>query len=261
MVEPLPKAGEPPEGLLAYRRNVYSQNGEDGVVEELCRRLDIRQGRFVEVGAWDGKHLSNTHNLLHSNWTGVYIEADPARFEDLLKTKARFPDRIQAIHARVDYRPGSGELLDTLLAGTGLPKDFELLSIDIDSYDRQVWSSLRDFAPKIVIIEVNTRIPPGICRVHGENGKQGASFSSMVALGRDKGYRPVCHTGNLFFVRDELVAHLDLDPRHLACPEALFNYPKHRAELAYGRPLNRLRRALFKLRDRLGGVKRRLLGR
>ena len=45
--------------LKQYEQNVYSQNGEDGIIGEIVKRLSIEEGYFIEFGAWDGKHLSN----------------------------------------------------------------------------------------------------------------------------------------------------------------------------------------------------------
>jgi len=75
--------------LLEYRDDKYSQSGEDGIIEEICYRLGINQGWFVEFGAWDGKHHSNTYNLLaNKGWQGVLMECDPERYKALLHTKA-----------------------------------------------------------------------------------------------------------------------------------------------------------------------------
>lgn len=62
--------------------------------------------------------------------------------------------------------------------------------------------------PKIVIIEINSSYPPGDATVHGSSQGSGSSFSATIDLGRRKGYRAVCHTGNLFFVRDDLMSRL-----------------------------------------------------
>jgi fibrillarin-like rRNA methylase len=73
--------------LLQYRNNLYSQNGEDGIIRELINRLQIKEPNWVcEFGAWDGKHLSNTFALVERGWNAVYIEGDPEKFSDLLVT-------------------------------------------------------------------------------------------------------------------------------------------------------------------------------
>jgi hypothetical protein len=49
-------------------------------------------------------------------------------------------------------------ILDTILDQTDIPIDFDILSIDIDSYDFQVWKSVQTYSPKFVIIEINSSI-------------------------------------------------------------------------------------------------------
>lgn len=222
------------KNLLSYRYNRYSQSGEDGIIEELCRRLGITTGWFVEFGAWDGKHLSNTYNLLsHHAWQGVHIEGDPKKYQDLLLTRAAFPERLHTLCAMVGFEGESK--LDQLLARTPLPRNFDLLSIDIDSYDWQVWHALTEYRPKIVVIEGNSELPPGVFQIHNPPTRIGASFSSLLELGRSKGYQLVCHTGNCIFVLNERVAGLHLDPVCLESPEKLFNYGKHFREKLLGR--------------------------
>lgn len=215
--------------LDAYRENLYSQNGEDGIIREIFRRLNISNGWFVEFGAWDGKHLSNTYNLAaHHGWSGVYIEGSPQKFQDLLKTVAQFPGKLHPICAMVGFE-GEGKL-DDLLARTPIPKDFDLLSIDIDSYDWQVWNALQNYRPKLVIIESNCALAPDVYSIHNPPVSEGASFKALVDLGKKKGYTLVGHTGNCFFVLNELAAALQLDPAALANPESFFDHAKYRKE-------------------------------
>lgn len=195
-----------PTSLLCYRRDIYSQNGEDGVIEELSTRLDLKAGWFCEFGAWDGRHGSNTFNLLLQGWSGVMIEGDPRRYHKLQRTASKFPDRLFTRCAYVAADADDAASLASLLSSTPIPTDFDVLSIDIDGPDWHVWNSLTTYLPKVVIIEINSSYPPGTSIIHGE--RQGSSFSATVDLGRRKGYQPVCHTGNLFFVRDDLVARL-----------------------------------------------------
>jgi len=215
--------------LKQYRKNLHSQNGEDGILEEICQRLAITKGWFVEFGAWDGRHLSNAYHLLaDKGWSGVFIEGDPKKYEDLLKTKAAFPERLHTICAMVGFEGESR--LDNLLGKTPVPKEFDILSIDIDSYDWQVWNALENYRPKIVVIESNCSIPVGEISVHEPPARQGASFTALTELGTRKGYQLVCHTGNCIFVVNELVPELHLPAELLALPEKLFDYPKHYKE-------------------------------
>jgi hypothetical protein len=240
--------------LDEYRKNIYSQNGEDGVIEELCHRLDFSSGSFVEFGAWDGVYLSNTFNLLKNGWKGVYIEGDREKFSQLVSNLASFQSAYVPINAFVE---AVGEnSLDNLLSKTFLKPDFELLSIDIDSFDWYIWKSLANYQPGIVVIEINSSIPVGIYQTHRDERIHGSSFTATVDLAAKKGYTLVCHTGNLIFVRNDLVGKLDLPPDELMFPEILFNYSWKR--LAYDYSISPQQR---KLLDSLSKIKRIFQGR
>lgn len=208
--------------LNKFRKNLYSQDGEDGVLEEIFRRLSIHPGVFVEFGAWDGKHLSNTYALLEKNWKGVYIEADQTRFKELVRNTESQKENLELINAYV--KPQGVHSLDNILFETNINKQFDLLSIDIDSFDWQIWQSLKNFTPKVVVIEINSAIPVGIYQTHRGGDIQGSSFSSTVALGQEKGYTPVCHTGNLVLLRNEYLNQLDLPETEILFPEVLFEF-------------------------------------
>lgn len=215
--------------LIYYRQNIYSQFGEGGIIEEICKRLKLTRGWFVEFGAWDGKHLSNTYRLLKdASWRGVYIEGDKLRYEVLLQTCSGFSGRTFPLCAMVGYE-GENKL-DDLLAQTPIPQDFDLLSVDIDSYDWQVWNALKNYHPKIVIVESNASIPPSTSSIHNPPISYGASFTALVNLGLEKGYQIVCHTGNCIFVRKDLVLQLGLPADLISQPEILFNYRRHYKE-------------------------------
>jgi hypothetical protein len=188
--------------LLEFRADVHSQNGEDGVLAEIFRRLGVERGWCVEFGAWDGKHLSNTFALVEQGWRAVYLEGDPAKAEDLKRTASEWPDQITAIEAFVE--PSGPSSLDALLAPTELPQDFDLLSIDVDGTDWHIWNGTTSYTPRVVVIEVNSSFPPASLAVHGDgDGVEGSSFMATVELGRRKGYTAVLHTGNAILVRPE----------------------------------------------------------
>jgi len=208
--------------LNTYRSNVYSQNGEDGVLTEILQRLEIRTGVFVEFGAWDGKHLSNTYYLLEQGWSGVYIEGDKKKYQELVHNMEGFSAHVELVNAYVE--PTGRHTLDNVLASTRIRREFEVLSIDVDSCDWQIWESFHNYTPTVVIIEINSSVPVGIYQTHRGKEAQGSSFTSTVELGSMKGYTPVCHTGNLIFVRNTAVQHLKLPEMDILFPETLFDY-------------------------------------
>ena len=207
--------------LSCFRRSVYSQNGEDGILQEIFRRLGRVSGWFCEFGAWDGRYGSNSYNLLLKGWSGVMIEAHRVRYRRLEALGHRFAGRLHTLHATVSYDPSDRDSLDNLLKRTAIPTEFDLLSIDVDGYDFQIWDATKAYRPVVVVIEINSAIVPGPEVLHGEGGN-GSSFTAMLALARAKGYVLAAHTGNMIFVRSDLIDLLGLPPRELENPQELF---------------------------------------
>lgn len=145
-----------------FSKNTFSQNGEDGIIKRIFEVLDKggddRERWCVEFGAWDGKHLSNTFNLVRKGWNAIYIEGDEDRFSELVTTSNEYP-QIIPVNAMVSFDIDSEDCLDSIVSRHPLPADFDVLSIDIDSYDLAVWHAFTG-RPKVVIIEINSYIPP-----------------------------------------------------------------------------------------------------
>ncbi len=194
----------PSTWLLEHRRNVYSQTGEDGVLEKILETLPENDNWCVEFGAWDGLHLTNTRNLIESkSYSAVLIEAQKERFHDLQRNYAQRDDVI-ALNAFVGFTPADS--LDQILAPTPIPIDFDLLSIDIDGNDYHVWKAISKYAPKVVIIEFNPTIPTNVNFVQPADPsiKQGAGLLPLVELGKAKGYELISVLSlNAIFVKKE----------------------------------------------------------
>ncbi len=206
-----------------YCKNIYSQNGEDGILEQLIKELGITNGTFCEFGASDGITSSNTYNLiLNYNFSGMAIELDQVRYQKCVANYALFP-QVQVFQGAVMYNDPLNDLNAWLKKGN-MPHDFDILSIDIDCDDYYVWERLTDFAPKIVIFETNSyrdpvfdelpRVPATVYNRDllkewmPDRVAQGCSFIAAVKLGLQKGYVPVSYTGNITFVRKDLVSQL-----------------------------------------------------
>jgi hypothetical protein len=187
------------------RRNVYSQNGEDGVLEAVFEKIGTRNRWCCELGAADGLEFSNTANLWRQQggWNAVLIEADKGRYDKLVETLSGQPN-VVGLHRYVSPRCP----LNSVLQETGAPKDLDLVSIDVDGEDIRIWGDLSRYVPRVVVIEVDSLCAPG----SGPSSRGMATLDEVVKLGWEKGYQLALHTGNAVFVRTEDAAALGVDP-------------------------------------------------
>lgn len=168
--------------VTKYGFNVFSQNGEDGIIQEVIDRIGLHYGRCVEFGGADGTFCSNTAKLLTEGWKGKLIEGDEILFSQMLNNKA-LPEDVDMENAFV-YPENVNQIVGLC----------DLLSIDIDGNDYNVWKAYKG-KPAIVVIEINSDIRP-----EDRVFDRGTSYLPMVELGISKGYFLLCHTGNLIFI-------------------------------------------------------------
>ncbi len=194
--------------LNSFKKNVYSQFGEDGIIEEILERISASgstDGWCVEFGAWDGMHLSNTCNLIRNKkYKAVLIEGDAQKYEEL---KKNIPQEDVVKVCRFVSFEGNNSL-DEILRATPIPADFDFLSIDIDGCDYYIFESLTIFRPKIICVEFNPSIPneQEFVQPRDFSIKQGASAKSLIKLGEQKGYSLVAVTDcNVFMVRNDFL--------------------------------------------------------
>lgn len=206
------------DGLIQYAKDNTSQNGEDGIIDAIFQRIPCGVTRYcVDVGAWDGKHLSNTHSLLtppDSTWKGVLIEADTARIKDLKKLHE--PLGNLCIHTTVssDVQSENSLLRILQLQAKHIPMDFDFLCIDVDGSDywllHDLWSPPNNeepYRPKVVCIEANPTMPNDLIYIppRSDTLRHGASLAALVELAEQNGYILIETTiYNAFFVPEEL---------------------------------------------------------
>ncbi len=183
--------------LRSYERRVHSQGGEDGALERIFECIGTSNEYFVEFGAWDGRHLSNTAHLrLDCGWSGLLMDGAPERVGEGVHQEFVTAENVNALfdHYRV-------------------PERFDLLSIDIDGNEYWIWKALRDYRARVVIIEYNVffgirvskTMPYDPDHVWDKSMFHGASLAALRKLGREKGYSLVhtdSYSPNAIFVAD-----------------------------------------------------------
>ena len=196
--------------LRLAEHRVFSQNGEDGVIDALVRILNPPKF-FVEFGVGDGWSC-NTRLLAEvREWGGLYIECDGPDFAHLAR-RYRFSEKVACHHGAV-----TPDNVSDIFRSSGVPHRFGVLSIDIDGQDFYVWRALSDeFRPDIVVIEFNAEHDPNCQIVEVPSTEQGsapgrmwgASLQALTQLAAEKGYVLV-HVEmtrvNAFFVSEEVL--------------------------------------------------------
>jgi hypothetical protein len=206
--------------LDRFGYKVYSQNDEDGIIQEIFKRIGETNKTFVEFGVQDGLE-SNCHFLLFNGWKGLWIEGDKEFFKRLREyfSKPLSENRLTAINAFI-----TADNINKLIGEDGkISGEIDLLSIDIDGNDYWIWEKINCIRPRVVVIEYNAKFPPP-CEwvmeydqnhVWDGSDNHGASLKSLELLGRRLGYTLVGTNGNgvnAFFVRAELAKGLFAEP-------------------------------------------------
>ena len=175
---------------------VYSQFGDDGIIQWLIYALDIEKGKFIEFGVGD-YYESNTHFLLINNrFAGFVMDGSNQNIDTVRQSSIYWRYKLSAHQHFIDRDNVQG-----LLAVSGFKK-IELLHIDLDGNDYWILDALdlSDLDPDILILEYNSTfgkdrsisVPydPAFSRMSAHySGKYfGASLLALNALAQSKGY-------------------------------------------------------------------------
>ena len=205
--------------LVRFGFKVFSQCDEDGIIQEIFRRVGTTNRTFIEFGVETGVEC-NTVKLLLDGWRGLWLDGTATNIANIRTNFSTFFDdgRLQALEAFIN-----AECINSLFEKAGITGNIDLLSIDIDGNDYWVWKAIEVVQPRVVVIEYNAALRPPLSLVVPYDPKArwngssyfGASLEALVRLGREKGYRLVgCSFSgaNAFFVKDEVAGTHFLDP-------------------------------------------------
>jgi len=209
-------AGCTDPGQAEFR--VFSQWGEDGIIQYLIRHVPIERPIFVEFGV-ENYVESNTRFLLTNNrWSGLVIDGSAENIAYIRRDPIYWATNLKAEHSFI-----TKDNINDLLARNGIAGDIGLLSVDIDGNDYWVWQAIGGISPRIVVCEyssqfgptaeVTTPYDPAFVRDNAHFSKvyYGASISALCSLAARKGYSLVASNGagnNVFFVRNDLLGTL-----------------------------------------------------
>ncbi len=191
---------------------IYSQNGDDGIINYIFSKIKPTSKTFIEIGIEDGKECNTANLIINFNWKGVLIEGNKKYAEKAREYYKNYP--VEIINSFI-----TKENINKVLESCNLGKEVDLFSLDIDGNDYWVWEKIDSINPKVVALEYNsvfgnksisTTYDPNFDRYkkHESGLYFGASLTALTKLAKTKGYILIgcCSSGvNAFFIRKDLV--------------------------------------------------------
>ena len=193
---------------------VFSQAGDDGIIQRLVREVPISQRIFVEFGVQNYVESNTRFLLMKDNWSGLVMDGSQKDIDFIRRDPIYFRQDLKAVCAFIKTTN-----INRLLEENLPTKSIGLLSIDIDGNDYWIWKAINAVEPAIVITEYNAGFGPSRAvtvpyddnfvrsRAHYSHIYYGASLKALWILAQAKGYDLVCcnsYGNNAFWVRKDL---------------------------------------------------------
>lgn len=207
-----------PADIRQAEFQVFSQFGEDGIIQFLVQRVTIENEVFIEFGVGDYRESNTRFLLVHDNWQGLIMDSAESMHDFLRSTGLAWRHDIDAKTAFIDRNN-----INDLIRTAGIEGDIGLLSIDLDGNDYWVLDAIDVVRPRIIVAEYNSAfgmeaavtVPYDASFVRGEKHWSwlywGASLAALTKLAGKKAYALVGGNragNNAFFVRRDVLGEI-----------------------------------------------------
>ena len=197
---------------------VFSQFGDDGIIQYLIYRLEPLPDAFVEFGVDNYRESNTRFLLLNNNWRGLVLDGNQKCIDEIRSDEISWRHTLTAKPAWI-----TRDNINDLLRNSGFTGEIGLVSIDIDGNDYWVWEKLDAVDPVIVIVEYNSIFGPDLAvtipydpnftrhKAHYSGQFWGASLPALDLLAKRKGLSLVgCNSAgnNAYFVRNNRIDRL-----------------------------------------------------
>ena len=204
--------------LSDYEFKIFSQWGEDGIIQYLVNNVEIKKEIFIEFGVENYEEANTRFLLMRNNWSGFVIDSSEENIDSIKNSELCWRHDLKF---KMDFI--TAENINDLIKEQGIEGEIGLLSIDIDGNDYWVWEKITLVNPVIVIVEYNSvfgkdakiTVPydPKFERhkQHYSGLYWGASLGAFVHLAEKKGYGFVGSNSagnNAFFVRKDRLGNI-----------------------------------------------------
>jgi hypothetical protein len=199
------------ESLEEVEFKVFSQWGDDGIIQWLVHHLNFPSKTFIEFGVSNYRESNTRFLMINNNWSGFVMDGSQANVKQIINAEYFWRHDLVAKSAFID-----AENINGLLQSSGMPKEIGILHIDLDGNDYWIWKEITAVKPVLAILEYNAvfgvdrpiTVPYDKVfqrtRAHKSNLYFGASLRALCELSSEKGYAFIgCNSAgnNAYFVR------------------------------------------------------------
>jgi hypothetical protein len=190
---------------------VFSQWGDDGIIQHLINRIGDVPKKFIEFGVEHYTEANTRFLIMNNNWRGLIIDGSAEHIEHIKKQHYYWRFDLTAVHSFI-----TRDNINSIFRDNNFIGKVGLLSIDIDGNDYWVWEAIDCVDAEIVIVEYNSVFGPDLAvsipydeafyrtNAHYSNLYWGASLAALVHLGNKKGFTFIgCNSNgnNAYFIR------------------------------------------------------------
>tara|TARA_B110000971_G_scaffold218089_1_gene256205 strand:- start:1131 stop:2054 length:924 start_codon:yes stop_codon:yes gene_type:complete len=183
------------KNLSEIEFQVFSQWGEDGIIDWIINKFPNIPKSFLEIGTQDYKESNTRFLLINKNWDGFLIEGDDNEVKKIKSQRIYWKHKLTIKSEFV-----TKENINSVVKKLNVPKKIGLLSLDIDGVDYWVLKKLSVLEPSIIICEYNSlyglnkpiTVPYKTdfdrSKEHYSNLYYGASIQAFIELMKSKQY-------------------------------------------------------------------------
>lgn len=201
------------QSLQAVEFKVFSQWGDDGIIQWLVHNLTFPHHTFVEFGVANYRESNTRFLLMNNNWSGFVMDGSEENVQQITTSEYYWRYELAARAEFIDQ-----DNINGLIQSSGFEPEIGILHIDLDGNDYWIWKTINVVSPIIVILEYNSVL--GIDRpitipydqtfyrtsAHYSNHYYGSSLRALYQLSKERGYSFVGCNGagnNAYFVRND----------------------------------------------------------
>lgn len=204
---------------------VFSQFGDDGIIQYLVHKLEIKNKTFIEFGVSNYLESNTRFLLLKDNWSGLIIDGSDYNINFIKKCDLYWRHNLVAISSFI-----TRDNINDIISKNGYEGEIGILHVDLDGNDYWIWEKINVVDPILVIVEYNSVFGPirnisipynndfFRTKAHYSNLYWGASLGALCSLADKKGYYFVGSNSagnNAYFVRKDRIGNF----KHLSASE------------------------------------------